>query len=72
MASTSSYLEQGYEKIYRWCSFEFRQMGRDVQLDVESTMQQAISRLSQRPELLSYVFTIGGFLVSLLNHICLQ
>ncbi|KAG1761563.1 oligomeric complex COG6 [Suillus occidentalis] len=53
MASTSSYLEQGYEKIYRWCSFEFRQMGRDTQLEVNSTMQQAISRLSQRPELLS-------------------
>ncbi|KAG1863597.1 oligomeric complex COG6 [Suillus subalutaceus] len=53
MASTSSYLEQGYEKIYRWCSFEFRQMGRDTQLEVDSTMQQAICRLSQRPELLS-------------------
>ncbi|KAG1734350.1 oligomeric Golgi complex subunit 6 [Suillus lakei] len=53
MASTSSYLEQGYEKIYRWCSFEFRQMGRDIQLEVNSNMQQAICRLSQRPELLS-------------------
>lgn len=57
MASTSSYLEQGYEKIYRWCSFEFRQMGRDVQLEVDSTMRQAISRLFQRPELLSCVST---------------
>jgi len=65
MASTSSYLEQGYEKIYRWCSFEFRQMGRDTQLEVDSTMQQAICRLSQRPELLSYVSTIGIFMASL-------
>ncbi|KAJ8590471.1 oligomeric complex COG6 [Rhizopogon salebrosus TDB-379] len=53
MVSTSSYLEQGYEKILRWCSFEFRQMGRDVNLEVGFTMRQAISRLSQRPELLS-------------------
>ncbi|KAG2052769.1 oligomeric complex COG6 [Suillus hirtellus] len=57
MASTSSYLEQGYEKIYRWCSFQFRQMGRDAQLEVDSTMQQAIFRLSQRPELLSEALT---------------
>lgn len=39
-------------------------MGRDAQLEVDSTMQQAISRLSQRPELLSYVPAIGRFLIS--------
>jgi len=53
MASTSSHLEQGYEKILRWCSFEFRQMGRDMQLEVSSTMREAVHRLRQRPELLT-------------------
>jgi conserved oligomeric Golgi complex subunit 6 len=59
MASTSSHLEQGYEKILRWCSFEFRQMGRDMQLEVSSTMREAVHRLRQRPELLTYVFSLS-------------
>jgi len=54
MSSTSSNLEQAYEKIFRWCSFEFRQMGRDVQVDVSPTMREAITRLRQRQELLRY------------------
>ncbi|KAH7924764.1 oligomeric complex COG6 [Leucogyrophana mollusca] len=58
MASTSSYLEQGYEKIYRYCSFEFRQMGRDVHLEVSPIMREAIRRLRQRPELLSEALTL--------------
>ncbi|KAH7908757.1 oligomeric Golgi complex subunit 6 [Hygrophoropsis aurantiaca] len=53
MASTSSYLEQGYEKIYRYCSFEFRQMGRDAHLEINPAMREAVRRLRQRPELLS-------------------
>lgn len=53
MAATSSYLEQAYEKICRWCNFEFRQMGRDAQLDVTPSMREAVQRLKQRPELLS-------------------
>ncbi|KAF9242033.1 oligomeric complex COG6-domain-containing protein [Melanogaster broomeanus] len=53
IATTSSYLEQGYEKIYRWCTFEFRRMRRDNQLEVSPLMLEAIRRLSQRPELLS-------------------
>jgi conserved oligomeric Golgi complex subunit 6 len=58
MASTSSHLEQGYEKILRWCSFEFRQMGRDIQLEVSPSMREAVHRLRQRPELLTYVFYV--------------
>lgn len=58
MASTSSQLEQGYEKIFRWCSFEFRQMGRDVQLEVDPDMREAIRRLRQRLELLTYVTSL--------------
>ena len=56
MSSTSSNLEQAYEKIFRWCSFEFRQMGRDVQVEVSPTMREAVSRLRQRQELLRYYF----------------
>lgn len=54
MSSTSSNLEQAYEKIFRWCSFEFRQMGREVQAEVSPTMHEAITRLRQRQELLRY------------------
>ena len=54
MSSTSSNLEQAYEKIFRWCSFEFRQMGREVQVEVSPTMREAITRLRQRQELLRY------------------
>lgn len=55
MAATSSYLEQGYEKIYRWCTFEFRRIGAESNLEVSPLMLEAVRRLSQRPELLSYV-----------------
>lgn len=54
MSSTASNLEQAYEKIFRWCSFEFRQMGREVQVEVSPTMREAITRLRQRQELLRY------------------
>ncbi|KAI0064458.1 oligomeric complex COG6 [Artomyces pyxidatus] len=53
MATTSAYLEKGYDKIFRWCSFEFRQMGRDSVLEAGSNMQEAVQRLRQRPELLA-------------------
>ncbi|KAG9308405.1 oligomeric complex COG6 [Chiua virens] len=53
MATTSSYLEQGYDKIHRWLTFEFRRIGRESQLEVSSVMCEAIRRLSQRPELLT-------------------
>lgn len=53
MATTSSYLEQGYDKTHRWLTFEFRRIGRESQLEVSSIMLEAIRRLSQRPELLS-------------------
>ena len=55
MASTSTHLEQGYEKIFRWCTYEFRQMGRDAQLEVAPAMREAVRRLRKRPELLTYV-----------------
>ncbi|KAI0929236.1 hypothetical protein AcW1_006229 [Taiwanofungus camphoratus] len=57
MSATSSYLEQAYERIFRWCCFEFRQMGRDAQLEVSSSMREAVRRLRQRPELLAEALT---------------
>jgi conserved oligomeric Golgi complex subunit 6 len=54
MALTSAHLEQGYEKIFRWCSFEFRQIGRDFHLEVTAIMGEAVRRLRQRPELLRF------------------
>jgi len=54
MASTSGYLEKGYDKLFRWCSFEFRQMGRDAQLEASDTIGEAVRRLRQRPELFTY------------------
>ncbi|KIY63425.1 oligomeric complex COG6 [Cylindrobasidium torrendii FP15055 ss-10] len=50
MAATSQYLEQGYDKISRWCAFEFRQLS---QLEVSATMRESIQRLRKRPELLT-------------------
>ncbi|KAJ3516161.1 hypothetical protein NLJ89_g1297 [Agrocybe chaxingu] len=57
MASTSTHLEQGYEKILRYCSNEFRQVGRDAQLEVAPGMLEAVSRLRKRPELLTEALT---------------
>ncbi|KAG6875996.1 hypothetical protein C0992_001494, partial [Termitomyces sp. T32_za158] len=53
MASTASSLEQGYEKIVRWCSHEFRQKGRELHFEVTDTMREAVKRLQKRPELLT-------------------
>ncbi len=52
MSLTSSLTEQAYQKLARWCSFEFRQLGKDAQLDVTPKMQETIRRLRDRPELL--------------------
>ncbi|TFK72867.1 oligomeric complex COG6 [Pluteus cervinus] len=58
MASTSSYLEQGFEKISRWCTNEFRELGRETIIDVTPTLQEAIKRLRSRPELLTEVLSM--------------
>ncbi|KIJ59706.1 hypothetical protein HYDPIDRAFT_32927 [Hydnomerulius pinastri MD-312] len=60
MSTTSSYLEQGYEKIHRWCAFEFRRVGREetTSLEVSPTMREAVRRLAQRPDLLSDALTL--------------
>ena len=55
MASTFSNLEQGYEKLLRYCSNEFRQIGRDFQLEVTNGLREAVVRLRKRPEFLTLV-----------------
>ena len=55
LSATATHLEHAYDKIFRHCAFEFRQMGRDASLDVPPALQEAVRRLRQRPELLTYV-----------------
>jgi hypothetical protein len=51
MAATASYLEQGYDKIFR-CSNEFRHLNWDTQYEVNPALCECIQRLRKRPELL--------------------
>ena len=53
MAMTSDLLDQGFQKLTRWCSFEFRQLGRDTQLEVDNVLRETVRRLRLQPELLS-------------------
>jgi len=50
---TSDLLDQGFQKLTRWCSFEFRQLGRDTQLEVDNVLRETVRRLRLQPELLS-------------------
>jgi len=54
MEYTSQHLEAGYQKIYKWCTFQARGFARDV-LEVSATVRTAIARLKSRPDLLSLV-----------------
>jgi hypothetical protein len=55
MSSTSTNLEQGYDKILRFLSNEFRRTGKDYSMEVTTTMRESVVRLKKRPELLTYV-----------------
>ncbi|GAA5872099.1 hypothetical protein JCM16303_000978 [Sporobolomyces ruberrimus] len=59
MEYTSQHLEAGYQKIYKWCTFQARGFARDV-LEVSTTVRTAIARLKSRPDLLSEVLTVLG------------
>ena len=50
--TTSRQLEQGFEKVARWCSLEFRQFVRDVPLEVNSPLTEGVKWLWKRPDLL--------------------
>lgn len=67
MSSTSTHLEQGFAKILRWISNEFRSLGGSsgsgVQLDfddvdVHPLMRESVAWLKKRPELLTEALTI--------------
>ncbi|KAF8470455.1 oligomeric complex COG6 [Russula ochroleuca] len=58
MAVTSTHLEKAYDKLLRWCSVEFRGMGRDASLEVPDELSEAVRRLRSRPELLSDALTV--------------
>jgi hypothetical protein len=67
MAVTSAHLEKACDKLLRWCSIEFRGMGRDASLEVPEELSEAVRRLRSRPELLSYV-THLRILIALSAH----
>lgn len=62
MAATSQYLEKAYDKIFKWLSLEFRQMGKEAQLEVGELMREGVQRLRKRQELLTYVFSYHSLL----------
>lgn len=53
MRATSHQLEVGYQKIFRWCTFEFRQFAREAQLEVSPVLREAVRRLRDRKPLLT-------------------
>jgi hypothetical protein len=53
MAVTAAHLEKAYDKLIRWCSSEFRSMGRDASLEVPDELSESTRRLRSRPELLA-------------------
>ena len=57
MAVTAAHLEKAYDKLIRWCSSEFRSMGRDASLEVSDELSEATRRLRSRPELLACAIT---------------
>lgn len=56
MARTAEQLDAAYTKVQRWCSYEFRQLGKDSHLEVSHTMREAIRRLRHRPDTLRCIF----------------
>lgn len=58
MAVTAAHLEKAYDKLVRWCSSEFRGMGRDASLEVSNELSEATRRLRSRPELLAEALTV--------------
>ena len=52
VTTTSQQLEQGYDKIARWCTLGFRQFVRDAVLEVTPLMVHAVKWLHKKSELL--------------------
>ena len=68
MAVTSAHLEKASDKLLRWCSVEFRGMGRDASLEVPDELSEAVRRLRLRPELLSYVAPLSHPALPHISH----
>lgn len=56
MEATSHYLETGYQKIFRWCSFQVRGYTKDAVVEVSGTVREAMKRLKNRPDLFKSVY----------------
>ncbi|KAI5479514.1 component of oligomeric golgi complex 6 [Pseudohyphozyma bogoriensis] len=59
MEYTKQHLESGYQKIFKWCSFESRGFSKDS-LEVSVTMRSAFQRLKKRPDLLDEILFVLG------------
>ncbi|ORY76293.1 oligomeric Golgi complex subunit 6 [Leucosporidium creatinivorum] len=59
MLYTSQHLDAGYQKIFKWCSFESRGFSKDA-LEVSGTMREAMRRLKGRKDLLDDILTLLG------------
>ncbi|KAI5122053.1 hypothetical protein M0805_006037 [Coniferiporia weirii] len=58
ITTASQQLEQGYDKLARWCSLEFRQFVGDTLLEVSPLMGEAVKWLKKKPELLSEALSV--------------
>ena len=67
MAATAQYLEKAYDKLFKWCSLEFRNLGRDAVLEVSNNLREGVKRLRQRPELLGYDCSLSNDSSSFIN-----
>ena len=67
IAATSRQLEEGYDKLTRWCSLEFRQFVRDALLEVTPLLVEAVRWLRKKPELLTYVLIPFSFFLMLIQ-----
>ena len=57
MSTASLLLEHSYEKLFHWICHKFRQIGGELQVEVDPTLCEAVHRLKKRPELLMYAFS---------------
>lgn len=58
MAATGAAMEAGYAKVSRWCELQFRQMTRESQLDVSSSLKAGVRRLASRPQMLKDALSV--------------
>jgi hypothetical protein len=52
MSLASSQQDLAYDRIHRFCCFEFRKFTKDTQLEVSDVLREAVRRLRNRESLL--------------------